>query len=50
MIHFSDGFFEDPDNCQCFYDCAGNVAYHECCGTGELAVIIIMLTSVLMTA
>ena len=49
MIHFSDGFFEDPDNCQCFYDCAGNVAYHECCGAGELVVTIIMMR-VLLTS
>eukprot|EP00091_Calanus_sinicus_P014496 TRINITY_DN3205_c0_g1_i2.p1 TRINITY_DN3205_c0_g1~~TRINITY_DN3205_c0_g1_i2.p1 ORF type:complete len:386 (-),score=133.79 TRINITY_DN3205_c0_g1_i2:20-1177(-) len=30
------GLFSDPDNCQCYYNCANNVAYHTCCGGGTL--------------
>jgi len=29
------GIWPDPDNCQCFYNCANNIAYHDCCGDGS---------------
>ena len=25
----------DPDNCQCFYDCANMIPFHICCGEGR---------------
>jgi len=31
----SDGIWPDPDNCQCFYDCAHDQAYQECCPDHE---------------
>jgi len=30
------GIYSDPDNCQCFYDCANNVPYQMCCPAGTL--------------
>jgi len=30
----SDGIHPDPDNCQCFYDCANMTPFNECCGPG----------------
>jgi len=31
-----DGIHPDPENCQCFYDCANDVPYHECCSAGTM--------------
>lgn len=31
-----DGLYADPDNCQCYYNCANNVAFPDCCGEGTL--------------
>jgi len=28
------GIWPDPDNCQCFYNCANHIAYHDCCSDG----------------
>jgi len=30
------GLWSDPDNCQCYYNCANHVPYHSCCGEGTL--------------
>jgi len=30
------GLWSDPDNCQCYYNCANHVAYHDCCAEGTL--------------
>merc|ERR1719402_2152797 len=30
----SDGIYPDPDNCQCFFDCANMTPFNECCGPG----------------
>ena len=35
LKYFRNGLFADPDNCQCYYNCANNIPYHECCGQGE---------------
>jgi len=32
----SDGLFPDDDNCQCFWECANNVAFSECCSPGTM--------------
>ena len=31
------GLFPDPDNCQCFYDCANLTPFHECCGVVSIS-------------
>jgi len=31
-----DGIFADPENCQCFYDCANNIPYNQCCNEGTM--------------
>merc|ERR1711892_1192539 len=31
-----DGIFSDPDNCQCYYNCANNNPFLTCCGEGTL--------------
>jgi len=30
------GIWSDPDNCQCYYNCANHVAYQDCCPEGTL--------------
>jgi len=30
------GIWSDPDNCQCFYVCANNIPYADCCSDGTL--------------
>ena len=30
------GIYSDPDNCQCFYNCANGVPYHTCCAEDTL--------------
>jgi len=30
------GIWADPDNCQCYYNCANHVAYQTCCSDGTL--------------
>jgi len=30
------GVWADPENCQCYYNCANHVAYPTCCGEGTL--------------
>jgi len=30
------GVWSDPDNCQCYYNCANHVAYQDCCAEGTL--------------
>merc|ERR1711936_962001 len=32
----SDGVFADPDNCQCYWDCANLDPFHMCCGQDTL--------------
>ncbi len=33
---FRSGLFSDPADCQCFYNCANNVAFHTCCAEDTL--------------
>merc|ERR1711970_411442 len=30
------GLWSDPANCQCYYNCANNIAYHDCCPPDDL--------------
>ena len=36
LVPPSNGVFADPDNCQCYWDCANLDPFHMCCGQDTL--------------
>ena len=34
---FSDGMFADPEDCQCYYECANMIPFRMCCAYSELS-------------